>query len=251
MTRDMKRWVAAVGMTLAMALSTRAEEGWIDLVGPNAKLDAFTPANTDWQVVASVALDPANPRRFITQGTEGGVIYNGPTSRTKNIVSKQKFGDVELHLEFNVPKGSNSGVKFEGLYEIQIADSWGVKGLSASQLGGIYPRAELLPVYHYLDKGFPPKLNAAKAPGEWQTFDVIFQAPRFDEHGKKIANARIVKATINGQVVQENVEVPHPTGHYWHDSEVATGPVLLQADHGPVAFRNIRVRPGSGECPKS
>ena len=89
----------------------------------------------------------------------------------------------------------------------------------------------------------PPQANAARRPGEWQTLDVIFQTPRFDEQGKKTANARFVKVVLNDQLIHENVDVKTPTGHVWRDKEFAAGPLLLQADHGPVAFRNIRVRP--------
>jgi hypothetical protein len=141
-----------------------------------------------------------------------------------------------------VPNKSDSGVKFEGLYEVQIADSWGVAEPKASDCGGIYPRAELKPTYHYLDKGFPPLSNATRPPGEWQMLDVIFQAPRFDADGEKTASARFVKVILNGQVIHKDLEVPTPTGHAWHDKEMPTGPILLQGDHGPVAFRNVRVR---------
>ena len=136
-------------------------------------------------------------------------------------------------------------MKFHGFYEIQIADSFGAKDVTASHLGGIYPRSEMLPTYHHIDKGIPPRSVPAKPSGEWQTLDIIFQAARFDASGKKTANARIVKATVNGTVVHENVEVPYPTGDNWKKQEMAKGPLLLQADHGPVAFRNIRVRPWS------
>ena len=71
----------------------------------------------------------------------------------------------------------------------------------------------------------------------------IFKAPRFDPSGKKQANARFEKVVLNGQVVQENVDLQAPTGNAWRLPEVRRGPLLLQADHGPVAFRNIRVRP--------
>jgi hypothetical protein len=249
--RTVRRGLTALGCTLILSAATRAEDRWIELIGPEARLDAFSPKGTDWTVVKSVALDPANPRRFVADPGAGGVIYNGPTGRTKNILTKQSFGDLEFHCEFNVPKGSNSGVKFEGFYEIQIADSWGVKTATASHTGGIYPRSEMLPTYHHIDKGYPPKLNASKPPGAWQTLDVIFRAPRFDASGKKVANARIVRAVVNGKVVQEDVEVPYPTGDNWHKTEIPTGPILIQADHGPVAFRNVRVKPLNDASPKS
>jgi hypothetical protein len=243
-------WLAGVLLVSSLAFvgadrPAKEGEGWIDVVGPRATLDAFTPTNTAWKVVSAVTLDPKNPKLFLAEeGTgEGSIIYNGPTGRTQNIVTKEKYGDIELHIEFNVPKGSNSGVKFHGYYEIQIADSWGAKDVTASHLGGIYPRSEMKPTYHHIDKGFPPRSVASKPPGEWQTLDIIFKAPRFDASGKKVSHARIVRATVNGTVVHENVEMPYPTGDNWHQTEMAKGPLLLQADHGPVAFRNIRVRP--------
>jgi hypothetical protein len=87
------------------------------------------------------------------------------------------------------------------------------------------------------------KVNAARAAGQWQTLGLDFKAPRFDQSGKKQANARFEKVVLNGQVVQENLELKAPTGHAWRLPEVRRGPLLLQADHGPAAFRNIRVRP--------
>src|SRR5205807_1952612 len=147
------------------------------------------------------------------------------------------------HVEFLIAKGSNSGVKFQGLYEIQIVDSHGAKKLTGDSCGGIYPRAELKPRYHHIDKGIAPRINAARPAGEWQTLHAIFLAPRLDAGGKKIANARLVKATLNGQLIHDNVELKTPTGNNWKKKETATGPLLLQGDHGPVAFRNVLIRP--------
>ncbi|HLF95430.1 MAG TPA: family 16 glycoside hydrolase, partial [Planctomycetota bacterium] len=86
-----------------------------------------------------------------------------------------------------------------------------------------------------------------KAAGEWQSFDVVFLAPRFDAAGKKTANARFVKVTHNGQVIHEEVEVTGPTRAGAWEDEKPLGPIMLQGDHGPVAFRNLRVRPLKGE----
>jgi Domain of Unknown Function (DUF1080) len=74
---------------------------------------------------------------------------------------------------------------------------------------------------------------------------MIFLAPRFGSDGKKVTDAKFVKVLLNGTLVQENVNQATPTGHAYKNKEVATGPILLQGDHGPVAFRNIRVRPYS------
>jgi hypothetical protein len=204
-------------------------------------LAAFQGDTGDWQTVADVKLDPADTHKFIpVEGT--GAAVNGGKGRTKNLLSKAEHGDVEAHIEFVVPKGSNSGVYFQGRYEIQILDSWGVKEPKYGDCGGIYQRWDSKrnpPGY----EGRPPKVNASRAPGEWQTFDVTFRAPRFDAGGKKTADARFVKVVHNGQVVHENVDVTGPTRAAAFGDEKPTGPLMLQGDHGPVAYRNVWLRP--------
>ncbi len=216
--------------------------GWIDLSSGAKALDAWEGPTGDWFCADSVEPDPKNPKLLSAKPGQG-ILVNGQKGRTHDLLSKQNFTDIEVHVEFLIPKGSNSGVKLEGLYEIQICDSFGVKKPKGYDCGGIYPRAEEEPVYHHLDDGVPPRANAARRAGEWQTLDIIFQAPRFDADQKKVANARFVKVVLNGQVIHENVEVRTPTGSAWRlKKEVPSGPLLLQADHGPVAFRNVRVR---------
>ncbi|HEY8504289.1 MAG TPA: DUF1080 domain-containing protein [Gemmataceae bacterium] len=235
-----RRWFLATLAALAAAAGCRAEEpGWIDL----SNLGAWKKPTRDWYLAADAAVDPENPRRLIGKGPPGGVLINGKTGRTANLYSDREFRDLELHLEFLIPEGSNSGVKFMGLYEIQIEDTWRVKEPKGQHCGGIYPRAELLPRYRYLDEGVPPKVNAAKKPGEWQTLEAVFRAPRFDASGKKVRSARVERAVLNGKLIHEDVEVHSPTGHAHTRPEVPRGPLMLQADHGPVAFRNVRVRP--------
>jgi hypothetical protein len=85
-------------------------------------------------------------------------------------------------------------------------------------------------------------VNASKKPGEWQKFVIDFQAPKF-EGGKKVSNAKFIKVMLNDQVIHENVEAPKPTGSELSRTEVPTGPLLLQGDHGPVAFRNLKIAP--------
>jgi hypothetical protein len=218
------------------------DEQWTELLGPSTGFDAWKGPVGKWQIVGEVGLDPKNPRLLSVRPGKG-VFVNGPKGRERDLLSKQTFGDIEVHVEFLIGKGSNSGVKFEGLYEIQILDSWGKTKLTGDDCGGIYPRAEQKPRYHHIDDGIAPKVNACRPPGEWQTLEAIFRAPRFDAQGKKIANARFVKVILNGQLVHDNVELKTPTGHNWTKPEIARGPLLLQGDHGPVAFRNVRVRP--------
>ncbi|QDV35040.1 3-keto-disaccharide hydrolase [Tautonia plasticadhaerens] len=218
------------------------EGGWITLFGPGAGLEAFREPHGDWRVVGSSRLDPEDPRHLASE-PGSGVMINDPPGRTRNLDTVEEFGDVEVEIEYMLPEGSNAGVKFVGLYEIQMYDSFGEE-IDATGNGGVYPRAELLPRYHHIDEGFPPMVNASKAPGEWQVLRATFRAPRFDDSGEKVANARVERAELNGRLIHEDLEVPYPTGHAWRTkAERATGPLFLQADHGPVAFRSVRVRP--------
>jgi hypothetical protein len=218
------------------------EDGWIHLDASDDFAVWRKPIG-EWKTAESVALDPENPKRLTFK--EGKtILVNDPTKgATKNLITVEEFGDVEVHVEFFLPKGSNSGVKFNSVYEIQLCDSFGKKELTGADCGGIYPRAELKPKYHHLDKGIPPKVNACKEPGEWQVLDALFLVPRFDDEGKKTKNARLVKAVLNCQVIHENQELETPTGNNHSAAEKPKGPLLFQADHGPVAFRNLKARP--------
>lgn len=205
----------------------------------------------EWLEAAKVSMDPENPKRLKVVEEGSNVLVNGRNGKAKNLITKRKYSDIHLSLEFLLPKGANSGVKMHGQYEIQLFDSFGKTTLTGSDCGGIYPRAERLPRYRHIDQGFAPLVNACKPAGEWQTLEIIFQSPRFDARGQKTANARFIVVTLNGQTVQKNVEIPSPTGHVWKDQERSEGPILLQGDHGPVAFRNLRVRLWkAGETPK-
>lgn len=234
--------LVAFGAMLVLSSTALAEDaGWIVLMGEK-EMTGWNKPTGDWQPAANVTLDPANPKQFkIESGT--GLFVNGPKGKTTNLISQEKFGDLEAHVEFCVPKGSNSGIKFHSVYEIQIFDSWGAKKLDGSSCGGIYPRSLMEPKYHHIDDGIAPSLNASRPPGEWQTLDMIFLAPRFDADGKKTVNARMLKVVLNGKLIHDNVELKTATGNDWNKPEHATGPLLLQADHGPVAFRNVKVRP--------
>jgi hypothetical protein len=235
-----RRCLTVAALVLTAAAVRGEEQPWTNLIGDKG-LAAWN-ARGDWQEAGDVTLDPANAKRLAPKPGKG-VLWNGPNGRSPDLLSKESFGDVEANVEFFIPKKSNSGVKFNGLYEVQILDSFGVEHPKGSDCGGIYPRAELTPSYRYLDVGTPPRVNAARPAGEWQTLDVIFRAPRFDPDGKKIANARFVQVLLNGTLIHENVDQATPTGHAWRKKEMAAGPLLLQGDHGPVAFRYIRVRP--------
>jgi hypothetical protein len=207
-------------------------------------LSAWREPLGEWCVADDVAKDPADERKFTIKDGKG-VIVNGSKGRTGNLLTKMEHADVEAHVEFCVPRGSNSGVYFMARYEIQVFDSWRVEHPKYSDCGGIYQRwntAEPDPKKRGYE-GHSPRVNASKAPGEWQSFDVTFRAPRFDASGKKTKNAVFVKVVHNGKVIHENVEVTGPTRASTFNDEKPTGPLMLQGDHGPVAYRNLRIRP--------
>lgn len=206
-------------------------------------LDGWRQPAGEWQTASAVAPDTAEPKKFaITPGA--GVLVNGPKGRTSNLLTTMAHGDVEAHVEFCVPKGSNSGVYFMARYEIQVFDSRGVEHPKYSDCGGIYQRwndKEPDPKKRGYE-GHAPRVNASRAPGEWQSFDVVFRAPRFDAGGKKTANAKFIKVVHNGKVIHENVEVTGPTRASTFNDEKPSGPLMLQGDHGPVAYRNLRIK---------
>ncbi len=173
------------------------------------------------------------------------VLYNGPAGKTTNIVSKEEHGDVELQVEFMIPKSSNSGIYLMGRYEIQILDSYGKPddGLSPADCGGIYERwDESKPDGAKGYEGTAPATNASTAPGTWQTYQIQFRAPRFDSEGKKTENARFLRVVHNGVVIHEDVEVTGPTRGGIAGPELARGPLTVQGDHGPIAFRKFTLR---------
>lgn len=196
--------------------------------------------NNQWLVVGDVQLGAKDKSAFAIERGEG-IMTNSLQGRTVNLFTEYEHGDCQLHIEFVVPNGSNSGVYFQGLYEIQVFDSYGKGVVQHSDCGGIYQR--------YVEsegrgfEGHPPRVNASNAPGVWQSYDVVFRAPRFDASGKKTENAKFIEVKHNGVVVHENVEVTGGTRAHMPREEAKLGPLMLQGDHGPVAYRNIRLTP--------
>lgn len=180
-------------------------------------------------------------RQSVTFNEGTGILLNYPSDAAKdNLITAWEHGDIKLELQVMMPKGSNSGIYLQGRYEVQLLDSWGVENPKYGDIGGIYRNWEEQPDKMFL--GVAPLTNAAKAPGLWQNLKIDFEAPKFDEKGNKIANAKFVKVELNGKVIHQNVEVPLPTGGPISKEEAPLGPLMIQGDHGPVAFRNIKVQ---------
>ena len=158
---------------------------------------------------------------------------------TGNIQTVQPFGDVQIHIEWRTPKKiesegqgrGNSGVYLMGLYEIQVLDSWENETYYNGQAGSIY-------------KQYSPLVNACRRPGKWQTYDIIFRTPEFNED-KTLKDPGYITVIHNGLLVQNHVELKGPTvyqgypEYLYHESKL---PLLLQ-DHGnPIQYRNIWIR---------
>jgi hypothetical protein len=162
------------------------------------------------------------------------------TSAKGDIETTDKFGDIQLHLEFRVPQPTkdsgqgrgNSGVYFMGLYEVQILDCYTNRTYADGATGGLYGQ-------------HPPLANACRPPGEWQTYDIIFTAPRFGSDGAVVSPA-YATVILNGVVVQNHQAFRGATnwrvlGKYSpHPAEL---PLTLQYHNNAVSFRNIWVRP--------
>jgi hypothetical protein len=227
----------AVLFLAAVAAGRGDESGSIAM---SKELAAFQKPKENWSTCGNVRRDPKNRRKLAIEEGKGVLVSDG---RGVDLRTKKSYRDCQVEVDFMIPQGSNSGVKLNGCYEIQIYDSWKKDRVTGSDCGGIYPRGEYLPFYHTIDDGTPPKVNACREPGQWQTLKIKFHSPRFDAKGKKIASARFDRVELNGILIQENAEVKYPTGAAWHNPENSEGPVLLQGDHGPVAFRNLRIKP--------
>lgn len=170
---------------------------------------------------------------------ENGYMQVAP--KAGNIHTKEEFGDFQLHLEFATPavvQGNsqgrgNSGIFLHGIYEMQVLDCYENPTYADGQAGAMYGQ-------------YPPLVNSVKKPGEWQSYDIIFEAPQFDKDGK-VTKKAAVTSILNGVVVQHKKEYMGPTRHKettnYDGVKSSRGPIELQ-DHGnPMRFRNIWIRP--------
>jgi len=234
-----KKYAILVALATSTVFSTSSsfgEEGWSDLLSDG--LTAWQDS-TGWKTGDEVIVNPTNETELSISKPGKGIAVVETKSRAAYLLTKEKHGDIEATIEFMVPKGSNSGIYFMGRYEIQVLDSYGRTTVTHGDCGGIYQRWGA-----HQDNGHPPKVNASTAAGTWQTFEVIFRAPRFDVDGKKTENATFVKVVHNGQLIHENAEVTGPTRSAMNENgpEEAMGPIRIQGDHGSVAYRSIKIK---------
>jgi len=154
------------------------------------------------------------------------------------VQTKQNFGSIQLHLEWRTPAEvvsegqgrGNSGVFLNGIYEVQVLDSYDNRTYSNGQAASIY-------------KQYMPLVNACRPPGEWQTYDIIYMQPKFNKDGIKVQSGTLT-VIQNGILVQNNIEIKGTTPYIGLPKNPAhgDGPLILQDHSNPVSYRNIWVR---------
>jgi hypothetical protein len=204
---------------------------------PSDAIVLFDGKNTD----AFVAVKGYSPRDWATnEGPLKWPVENGTLFSTKGFTArtKQEFGDIQLHIEFKTPdkvEGTgqgrgNSGIFLQGRYEVQVLDNYENATYVDGMVGSVYKQAI-------------PLANPSRKPGQWQTYDIVYQAPRFSKSGL-MSEPGYVTVLLNGVLVQNHTAIRGTTEYIGFPRVTAhgKGPILLQ-DHGnPVGFRNIWVR---------
>jgi hypothetical protein len=145
----------------------------------------------------------------------------------ENIYTREKFGDVQLHLEWTIPPGGNNGVKLHGWYEIQILDDHGKKPTKGSA-GAVY-------------KQHAPLVNACRKANEWQSYDIVFRAPRFDDDGSLVKHGRFT-VHQNGVLIQDNVKIFGITNSSRKPTTEYERSILFTYHGAPARFRNVWAR---------
>ena len=155
-----------------------------------------------------------------------------------DLATKQKFGDVQLHVEWAAPvevRGNsqnrgNSGIYLQGRYEVQVLDSYRNPTYADGQAGAIYGQ-------------WPPLVNATRKPGEWQSYDIVFEAPKFQ--GEKLVKPAYLTVFLNGVLLHNHKELMGPTVHRQlakYVAQPAEDSLVLQDHQQPVRYRNIWIR---------
>lgn len=243
---------AVVAAILTTGMIAQIQEWKSGIVWPEPEIVTPAPAENPFAPPSDAIVLFDGTDMSAWKGGERWEVKDGyAVAKGSGIVSNQEFGDIQLHLEWASPEKvagegqgrGNSGVYLMGLYEVQILDSYENTTYYDGQAGSIY-------------KQTPPLVNACRKPGEWQTYDILWERPRFAEDGSVVRPAYLT-VLHNGIVVQNHFELQG--GTFWHQPPAYTphaekGPIHLQFHGNPVKFRNIWVRelkPMIGQKPES
>ena len=186
---------------------------------------------TNKWAVGTAKMSADDPKMLVNAGGAGEMINLAARhGDSLDIYSNKEHGDCRIELQVMVPKGSNSGIYVMGEYEIQVLDSWGKQKMTGGDMGAVYGAS-------------PPKVNASKEPGQWQKYVIDFRTPKYDSAGKKTTKAELVKVELNGKTLHQDLVMDKQTPGGVSGKEAPAGPLMFQGNHGPVAYRNIVVKP--------
>lgn len=252
MRNKSKSWLVLGSLFFSLAITATEIEPWqkaeiTEVWEPIPEVVSFDDKNIPSDATVLFDGSSLNLWQSVKEGEANWLLKDGVMTVSPgsgDIKTKHKFCDVQLHVEWRMPTKiinekdqlltgqgrNNSGVFLQQRYEIQILDSYNNKTYANGQAGAVY-------------KQHIPLVNATKAPGEWQSYDIIYTAPVFDDAGKLKSKAKMT-ALHNGVLVQNNVEIQGTTA--WVGAPVYSAhgcdSIRLQ-DHGnPVSFRNIWLR---------
>ncbi len=198
-----------------------------------------TDINKEWQE-SNFGARGAEPKvkPEVSWVVKDGAMESG--QRSGSIATKRSFEDFQLHIEWKTPSvvtgdgqdRGNSGIIIQGIYELQILDSYNNRTYKNGQAGAVYMQ-------------YAPLVNVSRKPGEWQTFDIFYTAPRFKDSTTYLTPPRIT-VVHNGVLIQNNVSIQGPTVSsgipQYKVNEHGPGPISLQQHGNPVAFRNVWIR---------
>ncbi|MHB1178141.1 MAG: 3-keto-disaccharide hydrolase, partial [Daejeonella sp.] len=193
-------WLCSAALALGQQVQGQSYTSLTDL-------SSFKNPGKTWHIAGDVTADLNNPNTLNTsKGT--GILVNLPDKKIhgKDLYTNFEHGDADLELDYMMAKGSNSGIYLQGRYELQLEDTWGAKTPTSANNGGIYESwDDSKPAGSKGYRGYAPRQNASRAPGLWQHLKISFQAPRFNNMGQKVENAKMLHVELNGVVIHDNV----------------------------------------------
>jgi hypothetical protein len=243
-----RTWTSVVMIAFSAGVAVMAQKQW-----PVHDMERPVPAAVETGTMSAPAPRPSDAIALfdgkdlsLWQAVKGGgpakwKVENGyfeVVKGTGDIATTRGFGGCQLHVEWMAPAPAvgegqdrgNSGVFFMGMYEVQVLDSYKSRTYADGQAAALYGQ-------------HPPLVNASRAPGEWQSYDIIFHAPRFE--GDKVLQPARVTVLHNGVLVQDSSEMTGPSGHKSrppYKPHADALPIRLQDHAHPVRFRNIWIR---------
>lgn len=201
-------------------------------------LSAFKNAPKNWHVAGDIYYDLNTEKTTKEEKGRGILINHSKGSDNDDLLTNFEHGDIDLEFDFMLPKGSTADVYLQSRYGIRLNDSWSDAGSMAQASGAIY-----LPNKgnKQLAQVIPPRMNICKAPGLWQNLNVSFQAPKFDNTGKKVSNAKFNKVVYNGVLIHANIEMQGVNAERLPGDETRLAPLMFSGN-SDIALRNIRYK---------